>query len=379
MERERFIPQTERPDKAGRRRMRRYHPWRKVIELRMPNRGKAITDGLQTVDVDPVVLDIAAEIDPLTPEGVPFFGDFGAVMLGMEFPKWLRHRQFRRYFRGIFGPKFYVDHLQPLANRLRVAGKRQEDLQQLKEEIRSYAARCGFALCGFTRVDRRLIADGADEKFPYDTAVVLGMEMEPDLLDEMPSAPGRLADFEAYVAAGRQVLEVARFIRQQGYRCLARPAFEGWVKYVPHAINAGLAELGANGVALTPQFGPRQRWCMISVDVELEPDEPADFGLAAFCDECQLCVHGCPGRAISEEKVWWRGVRKHKLNPTHCWPYFVKFDGCAICLKVCPLHRYGYEACMEAYERDGRILGKPAGVERFLARRERRQAAHNGQ
>jgi hypothetical protein len=358
--------------------MRRYLPWRQKIELRQTNRGKAITDGLKTVAVDPAVIDIASEIEPLPVEGMPFFGNFNAVMWGIEFPKWRQRGLFWRYFTGIFGPAFYVNRIQPLANRFRVTSPPRLTPAELKEAIKENAAENGFALCGFTTVDRRYVAEGADEMFPYDTAVVLGMEMEASLLDEMPSPPDKLVDFEAYIAAGRRVLDVARFIRSQGYRAVARPAFEGWVKYVPHAVNAGLAELGANGVAITPQFGPRQRWCMISVDAELEPDAPADFGLSDYCDDCLLCVHGCPGRALTEEKVWWRGVQKHKLNPTRCWPYFVRFDGCAICLKVCPLHRYGYEACMEAYREDGTILGKPKGVDRFLQRRARRRAAQNG-
>lgn len=372
------IAEDERPDLSGRRRMRRYHPWRKVISLRPENAGKGITDSLATVAIDVETLDMASELEPLSAEGIPFFENFGAVMIRTEFPKWRRQGQFWRYLRGIFGPSVAANRLQPLLNHVAVKRTPAIEGADLKEAIRERAARRGFALCGFTRVDRRFIARGADEKFPYDTAVVLGMEMDAELLDEMPSPPGRLVDFEAYIAAGRQALKLAQFIRGQGYRCLARPAFEGWVKYVPHAVSAGLAELGANGVALTPQFGPRQRWCMISVDADLKPDAPADFGLGAYCEACRLCVHGCPGRAISEEKLWWRGVRKHKLNAVRCWPYFVKFDGCAICLKVCPLHRFGYEACMEAFRREGTILGKPRGVDRFLARRAARRQKGNG-
>ena len=368
-----LIPDIERPDLTGRRRMRRYRPWRRQIEVRPPNRGKAITDHSPTVNVEPAVLDMASELEPLSSEGTAFFSNFPATMWAVEFPKWRRYGQFWRYLRGVMGPNFYAQRLQGVANRFRVARRRQRDLHRLKQDITDYARYCGFALVGFTVVDRRFIAEGADEMFAYDCALVLGMEMDAELLDQMPSPQDRLVDFETYIAAGRQVLEVARFIRRQGYRCLARPPLEGWVKYIPHAVNAGLAELGANGLALTPQFGPRQRWCMISIDADIEPDEPADFGLSAYCDDCQMCVHGCPGRALSEEKVWWRGVYKHKLDPVRCWPYFTRFDGCAICLKVCPVHRFGYEACMEAYEDDGTILGKPPGVERFLARRERRR------
>lgn len=366
------IAEDERPDLSGKRRMRRYHPWRKVISLRPQNKGKAITDRLKTVEIDVQTLDLASELQPLSEEGTHFFHNFGAVMVRSEFPKWRRHGQFWRYFRGIFGPQFAANRLQPLLNRLAVRREPTVRREALKEAIRQEAHALGFALCGFTLVDRRFIAEGADDNFPYDTAVVLGIEMDRHLLDEMPSPPGPLVDFEAYIAAGRQVLKLAQAIRRMGYRCLGRPAFEGRVKYVPHAVNAGLAQLGANGVALTPQFGPRQRWCMISLDAELQPDPPADFGLGDYCEACRLCVHGCPGRAISQEKLWWRGVHKHKLNTVRCWPYFTKFDGCAICLKVCPLHRFGYEACMEAFRRDGTILGKPPGVDRFVQRKARR-------
>jgi hypothetical protein len=364
-------PATARPDLSGKTRMRRYRPWRLEMELRPANRGKSIIDNLPTVEVDSRALDIASEVEPLTAEGVPFFANSRALMFRQEMPKWRRQGQFRRYFLGIREGGKGMQR-QQRENRFRV-GQRQVTPAALKEAIRSYAAERGFALCGFTLVDRRFIGLGADEAFPYDTAVVLGMEMDRALVDEMPSPKGQLADYETYVDAGIAVLEVARHIRSLGYRCVARIAFDPVVKYVPHAVAAGLAELGANGQAITPQFGPRQRWAMISVDAEIEPDAPADFGISAYCDDCLLCVYGCPGRALSEAKMWWRGVYKHKLDPVRCWPYFAKFDGCLICTKVCPIHRFGYEACMEAYQRDGTILGKPKGIERFLERRAARR------
>src|SRR5690554_5192329 len=91
----------DRPDLSGETRMRRYLPWRQEIELRPPNRGKAIIDNLPTVAVDPRALDIASEIEPLTVEGVPFFADFRATMWRLAIPMWRRHGQFWRYFTGI--------------------------------------------------------------------------------------------------------------------------------------------------------------------------------------------------------------------------------------------------------------------------------------
>jgi epoxyqueuosine reductase QueG len=97
---------------------------------------------------------------------------------------------------------------------------------------------------------------------------------------------------------------------------------------------------------------------MISIEAGIEPDEPVDLGMAKYCDACLLCVRACPGKSISRERIWWRGVKKRKNNDTRCYPYFEKYDGCGICLKVCPINRHGYDACMEAYRKDGTILRK---------------------
>src|SRR5690554_2973485 len=115
-----FIPEDERPDLSGKRRVRRYHAWRKLIEVRPENRGKAITDAVPTVEINAETLDLASELEPLSAEGTLFFEQFGALMLRSEFPKWRRHGQFWRYFRGIFGPSLYVNRLQPIVNRFAV-------------------------------------------------------------------------------------------------------------------------------------------------------------------------------------------------------------------------------------------------------------------
>jgi epoxyqueuosine reductase QueG len=161
-----------------------------------------------------------------------------------------------------------------------------------------------------------------------------------------------------------RIFDVARFIREKGYRCFARVPFDGRVKYPPHAVMAGLGELGAQGVVITRQYGPRQRWCMISIDADITPDKPADLGMAAYCDACRICIRACPGGAISEERLWWRGVRKRKINDAKCYPFFKKYEGCAICLKVCPINRFGYDDCIGAFLRDGTILGKATATRR---------------
>jgi len=336
-------------------RLRKPNSWKQVIETRRDNPGKKITDSLSTVKTDPDTFDMYSEVAPL--DELPGVMQ-NKAMLGfrVEFPKWARRRKLIDYGWEVIKSILRMDSWQPLLE-MSVSGKKEDDLSALKNQIKEFARSRGY-ISGFTKVDRRFIAGCRDEKFPYDTALVLGMEMNKALLEEVPHPGRKLFDFEIYVESGKRVFEVARFIRSKGYRCFARIPFDGWVKYPPHAINAGLGELGALGVVITREFGPRLRWTMISIDADIEPDKPVDLGMAEYCDACRLCLRACPGDAISEERVWWRGVLKRKINDTKCWPYFVKYEGCGICLKVCPVNRFGYEECMKAFKKNGEILGK---------------------
>ena len=36
---------------------------------------------------------------------------------------------------------------------------------------------------------------------------------------------------------------------------------------------------------------------MITTDAPIDYDEPIDYGVHEFCQECQVCVNRCPGRA----------------------------------------------------------------------------------
>jgi Pyruvate/2-oxoacid:ferredoxin oxidoreductase delta subunit len=343
------------PKKRFRHRLRRANPKHYTIEVRPENPGKAITDNLTTVRVDPEALDAFAEISPL-PELPGVMRNKGLLIRRHELPKWKKRGKRIEYGWALLKGVLRMDLWQPRFE-MAVSEQKQEDLDKLKREIKEFAKSQGY-IAGFTKIDRRFIAGARDEKFPYDTALVLGMEMDYDLLNQVPRPGERLFDFEIYVKSGEKVFEVARLIRSKGHRCFARGPFDGWVKYPPHAIMAGLGELGAHGVVITREFGPRVRWTMISVDAEIEPDEPVDLGMARYCDDCLICVKACPGKSISEHRIWWGGVYKHKNNDTRCFPYFHKLDGCGVCLKLCPIHRYGYDECMAAYQEDGRVLGK---------------------
>ena len=67
------------------------------------------------------------------------------------------------------------------------------------------------------------------------------------------------------------------------------------------AVAAGLSDLGWNGLALTPEFGPMQRFNTILTTAELEPTPLYDGPDLCKPDNCGMkCVRLCPAGAFSE-------------------------------------------------------------------------------
>ena len=342
-------------------RLLRLNSEKRTIERRRKNLGKSITDNLPTVEVDPKTLDLYSTVDPL-PVIMDAMQPLPRLIRQLEYPKWVKRGKVGLYGWGDDENWGFIRQLLEMnAGQDRynqdLSDDKEKNLSVLKKEIKEYSADLGL-ICGITKVDRRFIAEAADEEFPYDTAVVLGRPIDRELMEQVPYPQDKLFDFEVYVKLGRQVFYVADFVRSKGYRAYARAAIDGTVKYPPHAIMAGLGELGAGGWVITKEFGPWVRWTMLAVDADIDPDNPVDLNMSEYCDNCRRCMEACPGNAIPEERVHWRGVVKRKLNDKKCFPYFEKYDGCGICLKVCPIGRFGYEKCMKAYQEDGTILIK---------------------
>ena len=66
------------------------------------------------------------------------------------------------------------------------------------------------------------------------------------------------------------------------------------------AVACGIAEIGFNGLVLTPKFGSRQRFHMIITDAEIESTPLLE---QSVCDGCGKCADACPYGAIDKEQV----------------------------------------------------------------------------
>jgi Pyruvate/2-oxoacid:ferredoxin oxidoreductase delta subunit len=192
----------------------------------------------------------------------------------------------------------------------------------------------------------------------YQHVICLAVEQDYYSTQTIPSLEGEFAHFGTYEIEGALALDLADFIRSQGYHAQVHSPNDNSGVYIPMFVQAGLGQLGANGQLLSPHFGSRARLAMITTDAPISYDQPIDYGVHKFCEKCQVCVNRCPGRALVRNKVWWRGAEKHKLIYDRCRPVMARYEGCAVCMKTCPIQRYGMKPVMEHYIETGEILGK---------------------
>jgi len=70
------------------------------------------------------------------------------------------------------------------------------------------------------------------------------------------------------------------------------------------AVAAGIAQMGWNGLALTPEFGPMQRFNSLLTDAELEPTPLYNGPSLCRKEKCGTkCARICPAQAFSETET----------------------------------------------------------------------------
>ena len=230
--------------------------------------------------------------------------------------------------------------------------------KDVTEDIRLKARELGFGEIGFTKYDRKYTYKSKKNWVKYEHAICLALEQDYWQTQTIPSMEAEYAHYGTYEEEGQMALELADYIRSLGYRAQIHSPNDNSAAYIPMFVSAGLGQLGANGQLLSPHFGSRSRIMVVTTDAIVTYDEPEDYGIHKFCEICQVCVNRCPGRALVKEKVWWRGAEKHKLIYDRCRPVMARYEGCAVCMKVCPIQKYGMEPVMNHYVETGEVLGK---------------------
>ena len=246
----------------------------------------------------------------------------------------------------------------PISNDTPVANEKVEyqNPSDASAEIKKISQFFGSDLCGITHLDKRwLYSKRVDVRDMSEvelglpdgltSVIVLGHQMDKELVQTYPSALGGAATGREYSHEATIVMQVAAYIRNLGYQAVASMNDTGLV--IPMAIQAGLGEYARNQLVITPEFGPRLRFSKIFTDMPLKADKPKRPGVAKFCDICTKCVDACPVKALPSGPPKTggglssiKGVRKWTSDAEKCFSFWATLStDCAICMRVCPFNR----------------------------------------
>ncbi|NLN18495.1 MAG: hypothetical protein GX162_04350 [Firmicutes bacterium] len=215
----------------------------------------------------------------------------------------------------------------------------------LKEQVKNYAYELGADLIGFGGIERckhapimmspQGLLPGAKTVIVMgihhpDACVELGGETHPQdsgpytvqymmntRLDEMSY---RMATFLEKAGYGAIPIVSSNIWRYKQYKEL-NAVFAPDVSHIYMAVVAGLSDIGYNGISLTPEYGPRNRFVTVITDAEIEEDPLIPPG--TVCDNCMLCRQHCPAEALSKEidgeKVLKIGPYEYRFPNKNLW------------------------------------------------------------
>lgn len=161
--------------------------------------------------------------------------------------------------------------------------------------------------------------------------------------------PGKVVDevreaMQFFAEGGSAAVRLAQTIREMGYPARAHLHNRaGEVQIIPLAIEAGLGEMGKNGMLINREFGPRGSFCVVTTDLPLVPDAPVDIGVKDFCMVCNKCARSCPVQAIpyGDPKVV-NGVLKWPLDGEKCFGFLASNPKCMACVGSCPYNKQDF-------------------------------------
>lgn len=226
--------------------------------------------------------------------------------------------------------------------------------EQVKETARLY----GADLVGVCEVNPRWIyshdrsGDTIELPEEYMYAVVMAIAMDKEAVGSSPHYLSAAATGVGYSKMAFTIACMAEFIRNLRYKAI--PMGNDTALSVPLAIDAGLGQLGRNGILATPEFGSCVRLCKVFTDLPLVPDKPIDFGLTGFCRSCTKCSDACEADAISaapepsfetacpSNNV---GIERWAVNADRCYEFWAKNTAaCSNCISACPFSKIAWDA-----------------------------------
>ena len=225
-----------------------------------------------------------------------------------------------------------------------------KDNVKMSKEIKETARYYGAYQVGITRVNDYWIysnnMDNDSIEIPEECkfAIVMTVKMDGSAIKTSPAFTASTATGLAYSQMAFLVGCMAEFIRNLGYKAI--PMGNDTALSIPLAIDAGIGELGRNGLLITPEYGSCVRICKVFTDLPLKTDKPIAFGVTDFCKTCNKCAEACEADAIQTAnepsfKIVCpsnnQGILRWAVNHDKCYKFWIKNGGeCSNCIAACP-------------------------------------------
>jgi epoxyqueuosine reductase QueG len=183
-----------------------------------------------------------------------------------------------------------------------------------KEEIRKYAMELGVDVVGFAS-----LGDYRSKKSPDPltilpkarSIVVLGHRMIDGALDSGNPRVNMVGRMTVMDTSKSHLYLTARFIERK-FRARTSPVLSSYpldmeaptlgligdLSLRHAAVAAGLGIFGRHNLVIHPRYGSRLSFTGLLTELPLASDAPVREEL---CDNCNLCVEACPGRALDVE------------------------------------------------------------------------------
>jgi len=168
----------------------------------------------------------------------------------------------------------------------------------------------------------------------HDYGIVFAVEMEKNLINRAPNVEEAITVTQGYVKSAIIGMQLSYYIRELGYS--ARNHMDGnYLVILPRvAEDAGLGEVGRNGLLTNKKYGSRLRLGVVTTNLKLLEDEKKLFGLKEFCDLCNKCSENCLGHAISNKSL---KDKNFKFSQENCFKIWKKLGtDCGVCISSCP-------------------------------------------
>jgi ferredoxin len=222
--------------------------------------------------------------------------------------------------------------------------------EKTSEVVKDTALYFGAYSVGITRVNDFWIYSNDRDNNPIEIpkdcnfAIIMTVKMDGSAIKKSPSYASGKATGLAYSKMAFLVGCMAEFIRNLGYKAI--PMGNDISLSIPLAIDAGLGELGRNGLLITPDYGPCVRICKVFTDLPMKLDKPITFGVTDFCRNCRKCSEACEADAIQIAKEPSfkiqcpsnnTGILRWAVNQDKCYKFWIENGGeCSNCIAACP-------------------------------------------